>query len=146
MSNEAPIVVDRVFQAPIDRVWAAITNPDQMSRWFFEQIRDFRPEKGFETKFIVQNGDKEYPHHWRVTEVVPRQRIVYDWLYPGIPGASFVTWALCQTEVGARLKLTHEGGASFPKDDPAFSRESGVAGWEYFFDRLGAFVEKEQRV
>jgi uncharacterized protein YndB with AHSA1/START domain len=141
MSNEKPIVVERVFNAPADRIWSAITNQEQMPQWFFEQIKDFRPERGFETTFVVHNEGKDYPHHWRVTEVVPNQRIVYDWLHPGFPGASFVTWEISQADGGTRLKLTHTGTVTFPQDDPAFTRESCQGGWEYFFGRLGSFIQ-----
>jgi uncharacterized protein YndB with AHSA1/START domain len=140
-NNAEPIVVERTFQAPVERVWEAITKKDQMPRWFFEQIPDFRAEVGFETTFVVNNGTKDYPHHWRVTEVVPRQRLVYDWLHPGFPGSSFVKWELSAAGGGSRLKLTHTGIESFPRDDEAFTTESCRGGWEYFFDRLKGFVE-----
>jgi hypothetical protein len=38
---------------------------------------------------------------------------------------------------------THTGVATFPKDDPAFRRESCQGGWEYFFGRLKEFLEHE---
>src|SRR5688572_20996981 len=122
--NEEPIVVEQTINAPVERVWRAITDKEQMPRWFFEAISDFRPERGFETTFDVHNEGKVYPHHWKVTEVIPNERIVYDWLHPGFPGASFVVWDLAEAGQGTNLKLTHTGVASFPQDDPAFTRES----------------------
>jgi uncharacterized protein YndB with AHSA1/START domain len=142
MSNEEPIVVEETINSPVDSIWRAITDKDQMPRWFFEQIRDFRPERGFETKFNVHNEGKDYPHHWRVTEVIPNQKLVYDWLHPGLPGASFVVWDLSKAGNGTRLKLTHTGIATFPQDDPAFTRESCRRGWEYFVGRLKGLLEK----
>ena len=141
MSTEAPIVVEHTFKASVERVWRAITDGKEMPRWFFEQIAEFRPERGFETKFVVHNEGKDYLHHWRVTEVIPQAKIVYDWLYPDFPGASFVVWELSKDGDGARLKLTHSGVSTFPQTDPAFSRESCHGGWEYFFGRLKTFVE-----
>jgi uncharacterized protein YndB with AHSA1/START domain len=140
MNDPEPIVVERTFRAPIERVWRAITDKDQMPRWFFEQIADFRPERGFETTFHVHNDGKDYPHHWRVTEVIPSQKLAYDWLYPGYPGASFVVWELAGAGGETRLQLTHTGVVTFPQDDPAFRRDSCQAGWEYFFGRLEGFL------
>jgi uncharacterized protein YndB with AHSA1/START domain len=141
MSNAPPIVVERTLKAPPKRVWRAITDEAEMPRWFFEPIRSFKPELGFETKFNVHSGGRDFVHHWRVTEVSQDQRLVYDWLYPDFPGASFVVWELSPAGEGTRLRLTHTGVATFPQDVPEFSRESCSGGWEYFFDRLGRFVE-----
>jgi uncharacterized protein YndB with AHSA1/START domain len=140
MQSEDPIVVARCLEASVDRVWRAITDPQQMPRWFFEQMRDFRPERGFETRFTVFAEGKDYVHHWRVTEVEPKRRIVYDWLYPGFAGASLVSWDLAEVGDGTRLTLTHTGTASFPRDERVFGREACQGGWEYFFGRLERFL------
>lgn len=87
MSRAEPVSAEQNIHAPIDVVWRAITDERQMPKWFFEQIRHFRPERGFETTFVVHAMGKDYPHHWRVTEVIENQKIAYDWLHPGFPGA-----------------------------------------------------------
>lgn len=143
MSSE-PIVVEETFHAPIADVWQAITDKDQMRQWFFEPMTDFQSEVGFETQFDVEVEGQNYPHQWRVTEVVPERRIVYDWRYGGYPGESSVTWELLETSGGTKLKLTHKGQETFPQDNPIFSREAGVAGWTYFIqERLKAFLERQ---
>ena len=143
MGEAEPIVVERVYKAPIARVWRAITDEKEMPKWFFEAIQSFRAELGFETRFTVRNGDREYVHAWRVTEVVPQRRIAYDWKYPGVPGESVVRWDLSEVAEGTKLRLTHTGVETFPQDgDPAFLVESGRAGWNHFLgERLAAYLE-----
>ena len=139
-----PIVVEQVFNAPISVVWKAITDTDQMRRWFFETMTNFEPAVGFQTQFNVRVEDQDYPHQWKVTDVVPEKRIVYDWRYGGYPGDSSVTWELSETPHGTKLTLTHKGIETFPQDDPMFSRESGQAGWGYFLhESLKAFLERQ---
>jgi len=139
---EKPIVVEQVYQASVDAVWAAITEVDQMRQWYFE-IEAFQPELGFQTEFDVQVEDRNFPHVWKVTEVIPSQKIAYNWNYRGYPGDSFVTFELSEEGAGTKLKLTHEVTESFPQDIPEFKRESGVAGWNYFIcERLKEFLEK----
>lgn len=87
---------------------------------------------GFETIFTVNCEGNAYPHVWKIIEVVPQQRIVYDWRYQGYPGQSTVTWELGEEGNGTKLVLTHEGIESFPQDNPVFSRESTQGGWDYF--------------
>ncbi len=55
-----PIVVEQFYKVPIQVVWKAITDKDQMRRWYFEPMADFRPEVGFETKFAVQFESQQY--------------------------------------------------------------------------------------
>ncbi len=139
-----PIVAEQTFNAPIEVVWKAITDKDQMRQWFFETMTDFEPESGFETQFDVQCEDQNYPHHWKVTDVIPQKRIAYDWRYGGYPGESTVAWELSQTPNGTKLVLTHEGIETFPQDNPIFSRESTQAGWDYFLhESLKAFLERQ---
>ena len=139
-----PIVVEQIFNAPISVVWKAITDTDQMRRWFFETMTNFEPAVGFQAQFNVRVEDQDYPHQWKVTDVVPEKRIVYDWRYGGYPGDSSVTWELSETPHGTKLTLTHKGIETFPQDDPMFSRESGQAGWGYFLhESLKAFLERQ---
>lgn len=141
--NAAPIVVEQEYSAAPADVWRAITEAEQMRKWFFEPMQEFRPEVGFETEFIVEVDGTKYPHQWQVREVVPEQRIAYGWRYGGFPGDSTVVWELSQTEAGTRLVLTHQWHQEFPADQEVFSRESCQGGWEYFLQNsLKKFLEQ----
>ncbi len=143
-TNADPIVVEQVFNAPMAVVWKAITDKHQMRQWFFETMTDFEPYVGFETEFNVRCEDRDFPHVWNVTEVVPERRIAYGWRYGGYPGNSTVTWELSETPDGTKLTFTHEGSETFPQDDPVFSRESGQAAWDYFLgESLKGFLERQ---
>ncbi len=146
--NTDPIVVEQTYNVPIAVVWKTITDKDQMPQWFFDTMTDFEPEVGFETQFDVQCEGRTFPHQWKVTEVVPETRIVYDWRYGGYPGDSSVTWDLSETPDGTRLKLTHKGHETLAPDDPFFrrqGREGCEAGWSYFLhESLKAFLERQE--
>ncbi|MHA1916673.1 MAG: SRPBCC family protein, partial [Promethearchaeota archaeon] len=77
--NEEPIIVEQFFNASIESVWNAITNVDQMRQWYFENIPSFKAEVEFETQFNVQSQERNFLHMWKVTEVVPMKKIVYNW-------------------------------------------------------------------
>ncbi|WDE09303.1 SRPBCC domain-containing protein [Thalassomonas viridans] len=136
-----PIVVEQTFNAPVTVVWQAITDKQQMQQWFFETITEFTPEVGFETEFNVPCEGKNYLHMWKVTEVVPQLRLVYQWRYGGYPGDSAVSWELSEEEGITKLTFTHTGHETIQGDD-IFSRENGVAGWRYFIqESLKAFLQ-----
>lgn len=49
-----------------------------MRQWFFENIESFKPEVGFETQFNVQAESRNFLHMWKIIEVVPMKKIVYN--------------------------------------------------------------------
>ena len=140
MKNE-PFVIERTFNAPVEKVWKAITDKDQMKQWYFD-IAAFKPEVGFEFRFEASNEGKTYLHLCKITEVVAGKKLAYSWRYDGHEGNSFVTFELFAEGDKTRLKLTHEGLETFPADKPDFAKENFVAGWTQIIGtNLKEFVE-----
>ena len=139
-----PIIVDEIFDASVEQVWAAITELEQMKLWFFDNIGSFKAEIGFETRFVVSTGDRNFTHQWQVTEVIPGQKISYTWNYAEYPGDSLVSFSLTEIANQVKLTLTHSIVESFPADIPEIERQRGVEGWTYFISKsLKEFLEKE---
>jgi len=142
--SEKPVVVEQSFSQPVEKVWRAITEPGRMRRWFFDNIPDFKAQKGFETRFEIENEGRVFPHLWKVIEVVPNQKLVYNWRYAGYPGDSNVIFELTDKNNQTTLKLTHVVLEDFPDDIPEFSRESCLGGWHYFINEsLKNYLGKE---
>ena len=127
MKNE-PLVLERTFNAPIDKVWKAIADKDNMKQWYFD-LAEFRPEVGFEFQFTGGTEEHSYLHLCRITEVVPGRKLTYSWRYEGYAGNSFVTFELFAEGDKTRLKLTHAGLETFPASNPDLRRENFEAGW-----------------
>ena len=121
------VMMERTFNAPIDRVWKALTEVEEMREWYFD-LKEFQPKVGFEFEFIVEHEGNTYHHLCRVTEAIPPRKLAYSWRYKGHEGDSLVTFELFAEGEKTRLKLTHEGLESFPKT-PAFARDNFKQGW-----------------
>jgi uncharacterized protein YndB with AHSA1/START domain len=135
------VVVERTFNAPVATVWKALTDVEEMQQWYFD-LKEFKPEVGFEFEFVVEHEGNSYHHLCRVTEVVPQKRIAYTWRYKGEPGDSLVTIELSAEGEKTHLKLTHSGIETFPKT-PAYARKNFEAGWTAIIgSELKQFVEK----
>ena len=135
-----PVVIERTVNAPVERVWKALTDVDEMRRWYFD-LKEFKPEDGFEFEFTVEHKGVKYHHLCKVTEVIPQKKIAYTWRYKGEPGDSLVTFELSADGDKTRLKLTHVGLETFPKL-PAFARKKFEGGWtEIIGSELKQFVE-----
>ncbi|HVU07409.1 MAG TPA: SRPBCC domain-containing protein [Verrucomicrobiae bacterium] len=125
--NSEPLIVERAFDAPVEKVWSAITNAEEMRRWYFN-LKEFKPQVGFEFAFVVEHEGNTWDHRCTVTEVIPQKKIAYTWRYEGHPGNSLVTFELVPDGNQTKLKLKHEGLETFPKL-PAFARKNFEMGW-----------------
>lgn len=134
-NRKEPIIVEQFFDMPIQVVWSAITEQNQMVQWFFSTIPEFEPETGFETAFDVDSGNRIFRHLWRILEAEAPRKIVYHWSYPDFKGVGIVSFELLEKNGGTLLRLTNEGLDTFPNDIPEFTRENCVGGWEYFINQ-----------
>jgi uncharacterized protein YndB with AHSA1/START domain len=144
VAQKGPFVIERVFEAPVELVWRAITTKEDMARWYFD-LEEFKPEKGFEFRFSVDHEGFTYCHHCKVTEAVHQKKISYTWRYEGYEGDSLVTFELFPENGKTKLKLTHQGLETFPKL-PSFARHNFVRGWTMLIgSSLKDFVENMDR-
>jgi uncharacterized protein YndB with AHSA1/START domain len=141
MRNE-PFVIERTYNAPVEKVWKAITDRDQMKQWYFD-LAEFKPVVGFEFKFEGGTETRTYVHLCKITDVVVNRKLRYSWKYEGFEGISYVTFELFdEGENKTRLKLTHEGLETFPALAD-FAKENFAKGWtEITGKMLKNFVEK----
>jgi uncharacterized protein YndB with AHSA1/START domain len=137
-----PLVIERVLNATVKKVWAAITEKELMKQWYFD-LPQFEAKVGHLFSFMGGPPEMEYKHNCRVTEVVDLKKISYTWTYEGYPGESEVTFELFAEGEKTRIKLTHRGLETFPADNADFARSNFAAGWT---DLIGVllkeFVEK----
>ena len=129
--NNNDLIIEKTYNAPIDRVWRALTDPEQMKQWYFD-LPGFKAEVGYEFSFVVSNDKHEWSHLCKVTEVKPKKLIAYTWRYDGYGGDSLVRFELFAEGGKTRLVLTHSGLHTFPADVEALKRENFVAGWTEF--------------
>jgi len=135
------VVVERTLNVPVEQVWKALTDVDQMREWYFD-LKEFKPKPGFEFEFVVEHEGNKYHHLCRITEAVPEEKIAYTWRYKGEPGESLVTFELSGEGEKTRVKVTHTGIETFPKT-PAYARKNFEAGWTAIIgSELKQFLEK----
>jgi uncharacterized protein YndB with AHSA1/START domain len=136
------VVIERSFDAPVARIWKALTDVEEMRHWYFD-LKEFKPEVGFEFAFAVEHEGMKYSHLCQITEVIPPKRLAYTWRYEGHGGNSLVTFELFPEGDKTRLKLTHTGLETFPKL-PSFARSNFVEGWTKIIgSSLKEFIESD---
>ena len=114
-----------------------------MVRWYFENIPDFKPKVGFTTQFNVISEGRNFLHKWKVTKVLPLEKIVYNWQYEHYKGSADIEFNLSEIENFTKLQIKVIVLEDFPEDIPEFKRESCIAGWEHFIQsRLKELLNK----
>ena len=133
------VTIVRSIKAPPAKVWAAITEPSQMTRWWgpdagptLSAEADVRPGGRYRVVFRLLNGDEHAPTGvYRVVE--PPRRLVFTWEWTGARERdSLVTFELAPMEPGTQLTLIHE---QLPPD----AVESHKLGWTGWADKLEAY-------
>jgi uncharacterized protein YndB with AHSA1/START domain len=134
--SSKPVVVEETVNAPVEKVWRAITDKNEMKQWYFD-LDKFEPEVGFEFSFPGKGRKGEtYIHLCKITEVIPNKKLQYSWSYQGYEGYSIVTFELFDEGDKTRVKLTHEGLDSFPKNNQDFAVASFTEGWTQIITKL----------
>ena len=109
--TDREIRIERVFDAPRDRVFAAFTDPKLIPEWWgprdsttvVEQM-DVRP--GGSWRFVIRHSDgRENAFRGTYREVAPPERIVQTFEWEGMPGHVAVETAILE-DLGDRTKLT----------------------------------------
>lgn len=156
------VVITRTFNAPIEKVWAAWTEPEQIEKWWGPKdftaphiTIDFR-EGG---KYLyAMHGPAGTPFDvdmWSAgtfTEIVPQRKIAYtdhfadadgNMVSPasigmaGMPDEMHVTLEFEPTDDGkTKLTLTHEG----PAADSEHAKNM-TDGWNQSLDKFTSVVE-----
>jgi uncharacterized protein YndB with AHSA1/START domain len=143
MEKQQPFVIERTYNAPVSRVWKAISDKDQMKQWYFD-IPEFKPVVGTEFEFSGGPDDRVYRHLCVVKEVIEERKLSYSWRYDGYEGDSLVTFELFPAGDKTTVRLTHEGLETFPASNPDLAKENFAAGWnDIIGSLLTKFVEME---
>ncbi len=91
--SDLEIVTTRSFHAPASLVFAALTTPEHLRRWWATggdtmticEV-DLRPGGAFHHVFVTPDG-KECSFRGSYVEIAPPSRLVNTWLFEGWPNA-----------------------------------------------------------
>jgi uncharacterized protein YndB with AHSA1/START domain len=126
-----------LIEASPEVVFTAITDPNELTKWFPDQAI-FEPRVGGKMKvsFYKHNSEGQAKEHFiqgTIIEFIPNKKISYTWEHPDIPDSpkTVVTWELEKIDNNkTKVVLLHTGF----KPDEMFKEHD--EGWTYFLSRL----------
>jgi uncharacterized protein YndB with AHSA1/START domain len=126
------------IRAPRERVWSALTEPNELIRWFPTEQADLDLRPGGEASFVWEESADE-----AVIDVVePPARLVFRWRPARLDRPyTTVSFDLEETEDGTTLTLLETGFASLPDQIAQQSQRGNDAGWRDELEELKAYLE-----
>ncbi len=123
------VIKEYGYKTAPEKVWKALTVKEEMKLWYFD-LEEFNAEVGFEFRFWGGTENRQYLHNCKITEVVDGKKLCYTWSYDGIPGETILCFEIEQTDKETtKLKLSHSGFETFPKDNPDLALKNFDEGW-----------------
>ena len=88
--SDREIRVERIFNAPRERVWEAMTDPALVAQWWGRGnklvIEKMEVERGGHWRFVEHSPDGVHGFEGRYREVTPPERVVQTFEWDGMPG------------------------------------------------------------
>jgi uncharacterized protein YndB with AHSA1/START domain len=130
-SKTRSVIVEREISFPPEKIWRALTEPHLIEEWLMKN--DFKPAVDHQFRLSADWGGVDC----RVLALEPNKTLSYTWVAMGLE--SVVTWTLTPTSAGTHLRMEHAGFG--PGQQQAYM--GAKHGWQQFFAKLEAVVEKE---
>ena len=88
--TEREIRIERIFDAPRERVWRAFTDPTLVAQWWGRGhklvIERMEVERGGHWRYVEHGPDGVHGFEGRYREVTPPERLVHTFEWDGMPG------------------------------------------------------------
>jgi len=133
-----------VIDAPREKVWAIVTEPRHVARWFSDEAEsDLRPGGAM---LLTWHGHGTY--RGRVEAVDPPHRFAFRWLRregePGEGNWTLVEFTLAPEGSGTRLRVVESGfqGLSWAEADKARYVGENSAGWAHELGQLRDYAAR----
>ena len=88
--TDREIRIERIFNAPVERVWKAFTDPKLVAQWWGRGhklvIERMEVERGGHWRYVEHGPDGVNGFEGRYREVTPPARIVQTFEWDGMPG------------------------------------------------------------
>jgi uncharacterized protein YndB with AHSA1/START domain len=129
------IEITKQIDAPPERVFRALTDADELVRWFPSSAEsDPRTGGDYVLRFQFDDGSKNHTYAGQYEDVMPSERVRYPW--NGQFGETTVEFTLRASDGGTELRLVHSGWSDESED----SRQMHEQGWSFFVDNLDRYL------
>ena len=132
------------INAAPDRVYRALTDAGEITRWFASSAKsDPTPGGRFTFEYLFDDASRNHTTDGEFRTLTPGQAVVYSWPAGHAKHPTEVAFTLTPQGGGTQLTLVHSGW----KDGAEDSLKEHDMGWGFFLSNLKSYLEegKDQR-
>jgi uncharacterized protein YndB with AHSA1/START domain len=140
---------ETTIAAPVERVWALLTQAEHVGRWFCDDGAEIDLRPGGK---MVLRWTEHGTTHARVVDVEPHRRFSYRWApirehwgeEPDDSNSTLVEFTLAAEGDGTRLKVVESGFEALEGTDEQrrASHEMNTEGWETQLGNVARYAER----
>ena len=101
--------LQRIFNAPRDRVWQAMTTPELLAQWWGRGnklvIEKFDFQRGGHWRFVEHSDEGVHGFEGRFREITPIERMVMTFEWDGMPGHVIIQTIVLEDLGDGRTRL-----------------------------------------
>lgn len=148
LPSDTEITMSRAFDAPRHLVWAAMTQPEHIRRWWgrgneLDVTLDFRVGGSYRYVEHAPDGN-DYAFRGEIREIVPQERVVQTFEFEGLPGHIAVETMVLEEQDGKTILTTTSAFSS--KEDRDGMLGSGMeTGANESYEALDALLAEMPR-
>jgi len=133
--------IEVIINAPSEKVWRAITEKEQISKWLLP-TDDFELKPGNVSTMTWQNDEQKVTHTYRIKEIIREKKLVLQWNVTDFPGDTIITYELEESDGKTKLTFTLSGFEGKAFETKEQSREEDINGWRGVIEKtLREYVE-----
>lgn len=143
------IVMERTFNASIDKVFDAFVNPDKVIRWwggraYATDLETFEARSGGSWRMVQSDEDGEYAFHGVFHEVAINERIIWTFEFDGLPEKGHVLMeTMYFSGIGGQATVRSVSVFQSVADRDGMVASGMEQGSRASYDALAALVEAE---
>jgi uncharacterized protein YndB with AHSA1/START domain len=131
LRGDREIRIERIFNAPRERVWRAMTDPKLVAQWWGRGnklvVERMEVEPGGHWRFVEHSPEGIHGFEGRFSEVSPPERLVQTFEWDGMPGHVALETATLEDLGDGRTRLVNTSLFMTPEDRDGMM-QSGMEG------------------
>lgn len=144
--TDRTIRVERVFDAPRERVWNAYTDREQLAQWWARGnkmvIERYEFEKGGRYRFVEHSDHGAFGFEGEFREIVPMERLSMTFGWDGMPGHASVTTAEFVDLGDGRTKVVSTMEFTTPEERDGILKSGMEGGMNESYAALDALLAR----
>ena len=144
LPSDREIRVERVFDAPREHIWRAMTEPELVAQWWGRgnrlEIVRLEVERGGHWRFVEHHDGAVDGFEGRFREVTPPERIVQTFEWDGMPGHVIISDITLEEVAPARTRVVVASLFHTPEERDGMLESGMEAGLNRSYEVLDAVL------